>query len=127
LAGDGPQFSVHEGPARFDVLLFTDPQPESPVEVDFIHDDVVNGLIGADVAFGMTTGDIMFDDLLHYGRLNRIIGQIGVPWYNLGGNRTPNGKGPRSHPEPWRYRRHGQSRQLQRKGGAQLIRSAGAN
>ena len=74
-------------PQKFEVILFTDPQPESPVEVDFIRDDVVTGLIGnTDAAFGMTTGDIMFDDLSLYPRLNRIIGTIGLPWYNIGGN-----------------------------------------
>ena len=65
-------------PKKFDVIVFTDPQPESALEVDFIRDDVVTGLIGARAAFGMTTGDIMFDDLSLYPRLNRIIGQIGL-------------------------------------------------
>ncbi len=78
-------------PQKFDVIVFTDPQPESEVEVGFIRDDVVNGLIGnTTAAFGMTTGDIMFDDLSLYPRLNRIIGQIGLPWYNIGGNHDLN-------------------------------------
>jgi C terminal of Calcineurin-like phosphoesterase/N terminal of Calcineurin-like phosphoesterase/Calcineurin-like phosphoesterase len=87
-----------EEPQKFDVLLFTDPQPESPAEVDFIRDDVVTDLIGNHgAAFGMTVGDIMFDDLSLYPRLNRIVGQIGIPWYNIGGNHdlnyeAPNGK-----------------------------------
>jgi 3',5'-cyclic AMP phosphodiesterase CpdA len=75
---------------KFDVIVFTDPQPESQVEVDFIRDDVVNAVIGTKAAFGMTTGDIMFDDLSLYPRLNRIIGQIGLPWYNIGGNHDLN-------------------------------------
>ena len=78
-------------PQKFDVIVFTDPQPESEVEVNFIRDDVVNSLIGnATAAFGMTTGDIMFDDLSLYPRLNRIVGQIGLPWYNIGGNHDLN-------------------------------------
>jgi len=77
-------------PQKFDVILFTDPQPESAVEVDFIRDDVVNALIGAKAAFGLTAGDIMFDDLSLFPRLNRIIAQIGVPWYNIGGNHDLN-------------------------------------
>jgi hypothetical protein len=78
-------------PQKFDVLLFTDPQPESAAEVDFIRDDVVAGLIGNHAAaFGITCGDIMFDDLSLYQRLNGIIGQIGVPWYNIGGNHDLN-------------------------------------
>jgi len=77
----------HDEPQKFEVVVFTDPQPESAVEVDFIRDDVVTGLIGnTSAAFGMTTGDIMFDDLSLYPRLNRIIGTIGLPWYNIGGN-----------------------------------------
>jgi hypothetical protein len=81
-------------PQKFDVIVFTDPQPESAVEVDFIRDGVVNALIGAKAAFGMTTGDIMFDDLSLYPRLNRIIGQIGLPWYNIGGNHDLNYEAP---------------------------------
>jgi hypothetical protein len=30
-------------PRKFDVIVFTDPQPESQVEIDFIRDDVVHG------------------------------------------------------------------------------------
>jgi 3',5'-cyclic AMP phosphodiesterase CpdA len=81
-------------PQKFDVVLFTDPQPESAVEVDFIRDDVVTALIGTKAAFGMTTGDIMFDDLSLYPRLNRIIGKIGLPWYNIGGNHDLNFEAP---------------------------------
>jgi hypothetical protein len=81
-------------PQTFDVIVFTDPQPESMAEVDFIRDDVVNGLIGTKAAFGMTTGDIMFDDLSMYPRVNRIIGQIGLPWYNIGGNHDFNFEAP---------------------------------
>ena len=75
-------------PARFDVLLFADPQPESAAEVDYVRDDAVAPLIGAGAgaAFGMTLGDLAFDDLTVYPRLNRMIGRIGVPWWVLGGN-----------------------------------------
>ena len=90
---DFPLKRVDE-PQRFDVIVFTDPQPESQLEVDFIRDDVVNGIIGAKAAFGMTTGDIMFDDLSLYPRLNRIIGQIGLPWHNIGGNHDFNFEAP---------------------------------
>jgi len=65
------------------------------VEVGFIRDDVVNALIGTiSAAFGVTTGDIMFDDLSLYPRLNRIVGQIGIPWYNIGGNHDLNFEAP---------------------------------
>jgi C terminal of Calcineurin-like phosphoesterase/N terminal of Calcineurin-like phosphoesterase/Calcineurin-like phosphoesterase/TAT (twin-arginine translocation) pathway signal sequence len=83
-----------EEPATFEVLLFTDPQPESPVEVEFVRDDVVSARIGTDAAFGMTTGDLMFDDLSLYQRQNRIIGQIGLPWWNIPGNHDLNFEAP---------------------------------
>ena len=75
-----------EEPARFDVVLITDPQPESTAELEYVRDDVVCGIIGADAAFGMTLGDLMFDDLSLYRRYNRIIATIGLPWWNVGGN-----------------------------------------
>jgi hypothetical protein len=81
-------------PTAFEVLLLSDPQPESPVEVEFVRDDVVNALIGTKAAFGMTTGDLMFDDLSLYARQNRIIGQIGVPWWNIPGNHDLNFEAP---------------------------------
>jgi signal peptidase I len=92
-------------PQKFDVIVFTDPQPESHAEVDFIRDDVVNGLIGVTAAFGMTTGDIMFDDLSLYPRLNRIIGQIGLTWYNIGGNHDLNFEAPSARYSRETYKR----------------------
>src|SRR3984893_2495139 len=38
----------------------------------------------------------MFDDLSLYGRYNRIIGQIGLPWWKLGGNHDLNFEAPDS-------------------------------
>jgi len=77
-------------PDRFDVILFTDTHAESAAAIDYIRMDVVNGLIGINVAFGMTLGDLMSDDLSLYDRYNRVIGQIGVPWYNIAGNHDLN-------------------------------------
>jgi hypothetical protein len=76
--------------SRFDVVMFTDPQPETPAEVDFIREDVVDALNGTPAKFGMTLGDMMFDDLSLYGRYNGIIATLGLPWYNIGGNHDLN-------------------------------------
>ncbi|MDE3176915.1 MAG: calcineurin-like phosphoesterase family protein [Pseudomonadota bacterium] len=81
-------------PDAFEVVLFTDPQPESEVEVDFIRDDVIEALAGTTARFGLTAGDIMFDDLSLYDRYNRIIGTIGLPWWNIGGNHDLNFEAP---------------------------------
>ena len=81
-------------PNVFDVILFTDPQPESAAELDFVRDTALANVLGTKAAFGMTTGDIMFDDLSLYGRYNRMIGQIGVPWWHIGGNHDLNFEAP---------------------------------
>jgi hypothetical protein len=81
-------------PAAFEVVMFTDPQPESDVEIDFIREDVIEALAGTKARFGITSGDIMFDDLSLYDRYNRIIGTIGLPWWNLGGNHDLNFEAP---------------------------------
>ncbi|HEX2942325.1 MAG TPA: calcineurin-like phosphoesterase family protein [Rhodopila sp.] len=79
---------------RFDAVLFTDPQPESLQEVGYIRDDVVCAVDGTQAAFGITHGDIMFDDLSYYPRYNRIVGTIGLPWFNCRGNHDMNLEAP---------------------------------
>lgn len=79
-----------EEPSRFEAILISDPQPQSAAEIDFIGDDVVAELIGTDARFGMTMGDILFDDLSLFPRYNSVIAQIGVPWYNVPGNHELN-------------------------------------
>ena len=79
-----------EEPKRFDVVVFTDPQPETEVELDFVRDDVVPALRGTEARFGLSLGDQMFDDLSLYDRYNRIVGTLGLPWYNIGGNHDLN-------------------------------------
>jgi hypothetical protein len=79
---------------KFDVVMFTDPQPESEAEIDFIREDVIEALAGTPAKFGLTAGDVMFDDLSLYGRYNAIIGTIGIPWWNIGGNHDLNFEAP---------------------------------
>ena len=81
-------------PKRFEVVLFTDPQPESEAEVDFIREDVIEALAGTTAKFGLTAGDVMFDDLSLYDRYNAIVGAIGLPWWNVGGNHDLNFEAP---------------------------------
>jgi hypothetical protein len=74
----------------FEALLFADTQPQTNRELDYIRDDVVSELIGTPAAFGMTMGDILFDDLSMFPRYNAIISKIGIPWYNVPGNHEVN-------------------------------------
>ena len=92
-------------PDAFEVVMFTDPQPESDVEVDFIREDVIEALAGTKAKFGLTSGDIMFDDLSLYDRYNRIIGTIGLPWWNVGGNHDLNSEAPNRRRSRETYKR----------------------
>ncbi len=75
---------------QFEAILFADTQPQTDRELDYIRDDVVAELIGTDAAFGMTMGDILFDDLSMFPRYNALIARIGIPWYNVPGNHELN-------------------------------------
>ncbi|MDH7794820.1 MULTISPECIES: calcineurin-like phosphoesterase family protein [unclassified Beijerinckia] len=90
-ASAGPSdFRLRAGdePARFDVALFADPQPETHRHIDYIRDGAVRDVAKALQlpAFGLTLGDICGDNLALLDRLNLTIGQAGVPWWNAGGN-----------------------------------------
>jgi len=74
----------------FKVILFGDPQPRNVEEVNYIAHDIVEELIGFDAAFGVTLGDIVFNDLDVFPVLNGVIGRIGTPWYNVIGNHDIN-------------------------------------
>jgi hypothetical protein len=89
-------FPLHrqDEPKAFNVVLVTDPQPETGAEVDFIREDLIQALAAVDAKFGITAGDIMFDDFSLYPRSNAIMGTIGLPWWNIGGNHDLNFEAP---------------------------------
>ncbi len=69
------------------VLVLTDPQPASPKEVGYL----IHGLVdeiggGADAAFGVTLGDLVYDRPDLFRPVSQALARLGVPWYNLPGN-----------------------------------------
>jgi len=86
---DFPLYKRDE-PAKFNVLLFGDPQARGLREVNFVTHDVVEECIGTDAAFGISLGDIVADDVNLFKELNESIAQIGIPWYNTFGNHDNN-------------------------------------
>ena len=79
-----------EVPRRFEAILISDPQPQTDSELDYIRDDLLPELLDIQARFGMTMGDILFDDLSMFSRYNALIAQIGIPWYNVPGNHELN-------------------------------------
>ena len=86
---DFPLYKQKE-PEQFRAILFGDPQPRDQKEVDYIAHDVVEELVGTDASFGVTLGDIVFDDLDIFEPLNKTVALIGIPWYNVIGNHDIN-------------------------------------
>lgn len=81
-------------PDEFSVVVFGDPQPRNIEEIDYAIQDVVEELVAEGIhktaAFGISLGDIAFDDLNSFEPLNAAIAQIGLPWINVLGNHDSN-------------------------------------
>lgn len=77
-------------PGRFRAVIFGDTQARNQQEIDYMAHDVIEDLVGVDAAFGVTLGDLVFNDLSLYPSHNRTIALIGIPWYNVLGNHDLN-------------------------------------
>jgi len=79
-------------PDKFKAIVFGDTQPRDLREVDYIARDVVEPLKGntEGAMFGVTLGDIVFDNLDVMEPLAHVIAMIGLPWYNVLGNHDIN-------------------------------------
>src|SRR6056297_2927165 len=82
---DFPLYPVEE-PEQYKALIFGDTQPRDEDEVYYLVHDVITELIGTDAAFGVTLGDIVFDNLDLFESVYGSIGKIGIPWRHLLGN-----------------------------------------
>lgn len=86
---------AQDEPDGFSTLLFGDPQPRDLAEVDLLTHDVLAELTGPDgeaarSAFGVSLGDLAFDDLSIYEAWNAAVGQLGTCWHNVHGNHDMN-------------------------------------
>lgn len=82
-----------EEPDKFRAILFGDTQSRNVEEVEYMTHDVIAQVVARDAhgaAFGVTLGDIVFDDLDVFEPHNQAIALIGIPWYNVIGNHDLN-------------------------------------
>ena len=79
-----------EEPDRFKAHFFGDTQSRNKKELGYMARDTIAELIGSDAAFGVTLGDILFDDLSLFETHNEIVALVGVPWWNVIGNHDLN-------------------------------------
>ncbi len=80
-------------PDKFKAIMFGDPQPSNVAQVEYMSHDVIEQIISEQAhgaAFGVTLGDIVFDDLSVMEPHNQSVALIGIPWYNVIGNHDLN-------------------------------------
>ncbi len=73
-------------PDKFNVLVFGDTQARNEKEVYYMSQDALPELIGVDAEFGITLGDIVYDNLNMFEHVKQSISTIGIPWHNVLGN-----------------------------------------
>lgn len=79
-----------EEPDRFEVILFGDTQSRDQTDLGYLTRDVLPGLVGTSAAFGVTLGDVVFDNPALFEPQAEVIGRLGIPWYNVMGNHDIN-------------------------------------
>jgi hypothetical protein len=77
-------------PRTFKAILMGDTQPRDVREVNYFKESIVKELVGTDAAFGVTLGDVVFDDLNVFEPHNAAVALIGIPWWNVIGNHDHN-------------------------------------
>lgn len=82
-------------PDAFEAIFFGDTQPRDLREVDYFKQDIVAEVAGRTRAkFGVTLGDIVFDNLDVMPAHNAAVALIGLPWWNVIGNHDVNTDAP---------------------------------
>jgi len=95
-----------EEPDTFKAIFFGDPQPRNIQQIDYMAHDVIAELIGTDAKFGVTLGDILFDDLDLFEASNANVAMIGIPWYNVVGNHDINFDSPNDRDSDETFHKH---------------------
>lgn len=76
---------------NFKFLVFGDPQANDSTELGYYENDIVSEVKGVkDVAFGLTMGDLVQQNLNQHKDYAAITAKAGIPWYNVIGNHDLN-------------------------------------
>ncbi len=79
-------------PDSFDVVLFGDPQTDSQDDINSMQRLTVEELWNKKFAFGVTLGDIAFDNLGVFGSERATVALMKKPWFYIFGNHDENYK-----------------------------------
>ena len=82
-----PRPAAIEARQPLEVLVFSDTQAKSRVDIDYYRRDIVEPFAGKHHAtLGLTLGDVVDDDLSLYSQLNQVTRRLQVPWLHIAGN-----------------------------------------
>jgi len=87
---------------------FADTQAQYETGQDMIREDLINPLINNPfgVEFGLTVGDVVFDNLELYDRHKAMMGLMGIPQWYLPGNHDMNFESPNAQFANETYKKH---------------------
>ena len=87
---------------------FADTQAQYEAGQDMIREDLINPLINNPfgVEFGLTVGDVVFDNLELYDRHKAMMGLMGIPQWYLPGNHDMNFESPNAQFANETYKKH---------------------
>lgn len=75
----------------YTALIFGDPQAYTAREMEFFEKGIIAEVAGIkDVAFGLSLGDLVGNDLNLHQPYIKAVKKVGLPWYNLIGNHDMN-------------------------------------
>lgn len=76
---------------KFTALVLGDPQPLNKEEVEYFNRGIIDELVGIKgVSFGISLGDLVWDDLDLHIPYQESVKRVGIPWYNVMGNHDMN-------------------------------------
>lgn len=105
---DFPLIPDNSEQASFLAHGFADTQARYDLGQDMLREDLVNPLIGNpyEVEFGLTVGDVVYDNLALYERHKRMMSLMAIPQWNLPGNHDLNFNSPNAYFANESYKRH---------------------
>jgi hypothetical protein len=72
------------------MICLGDTQPRDQREIDYIGHDIIEELLGVEADFGVTLGDLVFDDLGVLDAYANAVGVLNLPWLHVVGNHDIN-------------------------------------
>lgn len=88
---DFPLYTAEES-KQFSAILFGDPQSYIAEELDYFDQGIVfeASKLTNNIAFGISLGDLVGDDLSLHPGYRKITSKMGLPWHNVMGNHDMN-------------------------------------